>query len=232
MPRQRPPDRFDRILDAAMRVFARTGLERTKMSEIAAEAGVSHGTLYNYVESKEALFRLLLDRGLGGKPPKASDLPVRGPGAAALAQRMEQAISTTFALPKLDEAMHRKKVSDAAAELGAIVDELFERTVATREAADALERSARDVPELALAFYVGARQGLLDRLEHLICARVRSGQYRKTNPPILARMIIENVTTFGRHIYGDPGPVNFDLEAARTIVRDTIVAGVVAHRSA
>ncbi len=58
MARSRPPDRLDQILQAATRVFARTGLENSRMSLVASEAGVSQGTLYNYVESKEALFRL------------------------------------------------------------------------------------------------------------------------------------------------------------------------------
>ena len=40
MPRRRPPDRLDQILEAATRVFGRTGLENSKMSDVATEAGV------------------------------------------------------------------------------------------------------------------------------------------------------------------------------------------------
>jgi AcrR family transcriptional regulator len=229
MSRRRPPDRLDRILDAALRVFGQKGLERAKMSDVAAEAQVSQGTLYNYVESKEALFRLLLDRGLGGNLPAQTELPVAGPAPDVLAERMEEAIATSFQLPKLDEALRRRRVTDARAELSQIIDELFERTVETREAADALERSALDVPELAAVFYGRVRRGLFDRFAVLIKKRSASGHYRRVEPQAIARMIIESVTMFGRHIYKDVEPVAFDLVGARRAVRDALVAGVIAR---
>jgi AcrR family transcriptional regulator len=230
MARRRPPDRLDQILQAATRVFARTGLENSRMSDVASEAGVSQGTLYNYVESKEALFRLLLDRGLGTPPPTSTALPLRSPSATSLARRMDEAIAANFALPCLDKALARRRVIDAAAELTAVIDELYERTLATREAADVLERSARDVPELAAVFYGKVRRRLLERLQHLVARRVAAGLYHERDPSIVARLIAETVTTFARHIYGDVEPPAFDLAAARAVVVDTLVAGIVKRR--
>ncbi len=37
------------IVDAALDVFSSVGFSRTQMSDVAAAAGVSVGTLYNYV---------------------------------------------------------------------------------------------------------------------------------------------------------------------------------------
>jgi AcrR family transcriptional regulator len=230
MARSRPPERLDQILQAATRVFARTGLENSKMSDVASEAGVSQGTLYNYVESKEALFRLLLDRGLGTPPPASTALPLRSPSATSLARRMDEAIAANFALPCLDKALARRRVIDAAAELTEVIDELYERTLATREAADVLERSARDVPELAAVFYGKVRRRLFERLQHLVARRVASGLYHERDPSIVARLIAETVTTFARHIYGDVEPPAFDLAAARAVVVDTLVAGIVKRR--
>jgi AcrR family transcriptional regulator len=227
MPRSRPPDRLDQILQAATRVFARTGLEGSKMSDVAAEAGVSQGTLYNYVESKEALFRLLLDRGLGTPPPASTTLPLRSPSAASLARRMDEAIAANFALPRLDKALARRRVTDAAAELTELIDELYDRTLATRDAADVLERSARDVPELAAVFYGKVRRGLFERLERLIAHRVASGHYHDRDPSVVARIIVETVTTFARHIYRDVELPAFDLAAARAVVAETLVTGIV-----
>ena len=49
------------ILDAAVRVFARSGLPRCRVGDITEEAGVAHGLLYHYFKSKdevlEAVFR-------------------------------------------------------------------------------------------------------------------------------------------------------------------------------
>lgn len=50
------------ILDAVARLLVRVGFGALKMSEIAAEAGVSVGTLYHYFDSKEAVIAALVTR--------------------------------------------------------------------------------------------------------------------------------------------------------------------------
>src|SRR5690554_8173982 len=44
------------ILEAALKVFARRGLAGTKVGDIAATAGLSHGLLYHYFRSKDEIF--------------------------------------------------------------------------------------------------------------------------------------------------------------------------------
>jgi AcrR family transcriptional regulator len=43
------------LLAAALRVFARQGFHAASVSDVAAEAGVSQGTVYHYFDSKESL---------------------------------------------------------------------------------------------------------------------------------------------------------------------------------
>jgi len=50
-------ERRSQILDAALDAFAQKGFHDTKVSEIAARAGVSQGTVYWYFKSKEELFQ-------------------------------------------------------------------------------------------------------------------------------------------------------------------------------
>ncbi|GAB3754062.1 TetR/AcrR family transcriptional regulator [Microlunatus parietis] len=45
----------DRIVRAAATLFARQGIHRTSMQQIAAEAGMSVGSLYQYLPNKEAI---------------------------------------------------------------------------------------------------------------------------------------------------------------------------------
>ena len=45
------------IIEAALRVFAKTGFARTKMAHIAEAAGIGKGTIYEYFKSKEDLVR-------------------------------------------------------------------------------------------------------------------------------------------------------------------------------
>lgn len=44
------------LIEAAARVFARDGFAGTKMAQVAREADVGKGTLYEYFESKDELF--------------------------------------------------------------------------------------------------------------------------------------------------------------------------------
>jgi AcrR family transcriptional regulator len=48
------------ILAAAERVFSERGFVGVRMSDVAAEAGLATGTLYNYFENKEAVLRSLI----------------------------------------------------------------------------------------------------------------------------------------------------------------------------
>lgn len=55
MPRRKEEEKRKKILDAAVRVFAREGFYNAKVEEVAREAGVAHGTVYLYFGSKEDL---------------------------------------------------------------------------------------------------------------------------------------------------------------------------------
>jgi TetR/AcrR family fatty acid metabolism transcriptional regulator len=54
-------DKRSIIVDAALKTFVKRGYPETKVAEIASEAGVAEGTLYNYFQSKEDLLLALFD---------------------------------------------------------------------------------------------------------------------------------------------------------------------------
>jgi AcrR family transcriptional regulator len=71
-------ERKEQIIAAAVKVFARRGIIGTKMSMIAAEAGISHGLLYHYFESKDELFTTLVQWAMaeaGAAMKSVYDLP-------------------------------------------------------------------------------------------------------------------------------------------------------------
>lgn len=59
-PKPPPEDRKQQIRDAALRCFARNGVARTRLSDIAKEAGLSKGGVYFHYHRKEDLFEELL----------------------------------------------------------------------------------------------------------------------------------------------------------------------------
>ncbi len=50
------PDKKTDIIDAAIEIVAKDGLQRTTTSAIADKAGIGEGTLYRYFENKDELF--------------------------------------------------------------------------------------------------------------------------------------------------------------------------------
>src|SRR6267142_148100 len=69
------------------------------------------------------------------------------------------------------EGYRLARMSDVAAEFEKILRELFELESRTREAADMLERSARELPELADLLNAGIRAPVLAALTEYLAAR-------------------------------------------------------------
>jgi TetR/AcrR family fatty acid metabolism transcriptional regulator len=61
MARPRTDDKRERILKAAVGVFARKGYFGSRVSEIAKKAGVADGTIYLYFRNKEDILVSLFD---------------------------------------------------------------------------------------------------------------------------------------------------------------------------
>jgi TetR/AcrR family fatty acid metabolism transcriptional regulator len=61
MARPNPNDKRRQILDGALKVFAAKGFYNTKVSEVARQARVADGTIYNYFKSKDDLLISLFE---------------------------------------------------------------------------------------------------------------------------------------------------------------------------
>jgi TetR/AcrR family fatty acid metabolism transcriptional regulator len=61
MARRRTDDKRQRILQAAVKVFAKKGYFGAKVSEIAGKAGIADGTIYLYFDNKEDILVSLFD---------------------------------------------------------------------------------------------------------------------------------------------------------------------------
>jgi AcrR family transcriptional regulator len=60
-----PEAKRKHLLDAAVRVFARTGYHGSRVGDIAEEAGVAHGLLYHYFPSKEEVLQTIFRENWG-----------------------------------------------------------------------------------------------------------------------------------------------------------------------
>lgn len=64
-PRKRRKDaRPSELTEAALALFVEKGFAATRLEDVAQRAGVSKGTLYLYFDSKEALFKAVIQEGV------------------------------------------------------------------------------------------------------------------------------------------------------------------------
>ena len=62
--RRRKDEGPSELIAAALDLFVERGFAATRLDDVAARAGVSKGTLYLYFESKEALFKAVIQEGI------------------------------------------------------------------------------------------------------------------------------------------------------------------------
>ena len=100
------------ILNGAAVVFARDGYEGASMSRIAAEAGVSKGTLYNYFTCKAELFADYVQRDCSRRVALVfDDLDYEAPAELTLAEVGRRMITMLVSEHAL--VMHRMVVAEA-----------------------------------------------------------------------------------------------------------------------
>ncbi len=58
---QMKEERIKQIRDVSLKLFALKGFDNVKMNDIAKTVGCSHGLLYHYYESKDAIFHDLIE---------------------------------------------------------------------------------------------------------------------------------------------------------------------------
>jgi AcrR family transcriptional regulator len=221
MVRSSAEERLERVVSAATSVFAAKGYRRTQMADVAAEVGVSAGNLYNYVESKDALFHACL---VAASPAKTNGpplkLPLRQPPPAATRKVIGAGLTAILEGSALSRALERGPTEDIVAELAEVIGDYYDRTASSRRFQALVERSAADLPELFDAFFVKMRRPALDQLASYIEQRIASGHLRPVpSVEITARLINEAQSWFARNRHGDPDTKDVD----DALVRDTVI---------
>ena len=227
MARKAPTDRFEQLIDTATRVFIDGGYKRTQMADIADAMGVAKGTVYLYVESKEALFDLavrLADMPRPLKPPQ--NLPVPTPPADATASYVASELAKSPVLPLMESLLQKKKRGDTRIELEMFVRELYDNLSRHRHGLKLVDQSAKDLPELAAVWFDTARAGLIEQLTKYIEDRIQAGLLRRV-PDVraAARVIIETTVFWAVHRHWDVHPQPIDESTAKeTVVHFTVGA--------
>lgn len=224
MARKIPEQRFDELVFAAVEVFIARGYRQTQMSDIASAVGVAKGTLYGYVESKDALF-ILCAAHADRRVPLAlpAQLPVAAPPAGSLAALVKQRLNDESIPPALSTALSSESSDNPRAELEAVVGEFYDALERNCRAIKLMDRCA-DHPELREIWQAQGREGPRLALERYLASRIEAGQLRPVvDTALAARLVIEVATTWAVHIKWDRSPQAFAPDVARTNAIDCLV---------
>jgi AcrR family transcriptional regulator len=229
MARPRPPGRLDALARAALELFSQRGYRRTQMADVARRVGVSPGSLYAYVASKEALFELAVLRAFG-EAPRAKRLPLRTPFKNRLARHVQARLGRDLRRARVADLASRPAPTDVAAEVRAVVGELYDGLVANAAVLRLLDRTAPDRPELGELYYGRLRVELLDRVRGWIARRVAEGALPPVpDETIAARLLLETAAWFAWHRHGDPAPQAMDDALARETVVELLARGLLSR---
>jgi len=222
--RSLPVDRIPRLVACATQVFIAQGYAQARMDDVAELLGVAKGTLYLYVESKDALFDLVIraaDRG-----DVAPALPVKTPRAGATLGYLGKRLAEDEGLRGLTSALARN------AELGVVVGKLFDLLVQNRTVIKLLDRTARDIPELGRAWSGGTRRELVMTLARYLQRGMRDGTLRRVpDAGIAARFVVETCAFWAIHRFWDGSPIEVPEDQVRPTVTQ-LVCGALSKEAA
>jgi AcrR family transcriptional regulator len=225
VPRKDPSDRLAELAEAATLVFGRQGYRRTRTSEVAAAAGMSSGSVFTYVESKEALFHLVFLHGFGASDD-ITNLPVPTPAPGETVALISQHLRKVRT-PCLTAALDTRHPNDPQMELEAVIEERYDMLDALWPLLAVMERSAIDFPDLEDFYFRRLRVRYHDRLADYLDQRAADGHLRGTSDAALtARIIDESVTWFAWKRHEGRDARKYDDELARRSVIDFVCCAI------
>ena len=208
--------RLAEIVSGATAVFAERGYRRTQMADVAGAVGISPGNLYNYVDGKDALFRLVLEHAL----TDPEDRPSPSSPAGATLDRTADWLRARFDFREFP------LLESASPDVAGVIGELYDVLVLTTDAIDVIEASVADVPELARVLD-DTRAEVVRRLVAWLEAGARAGTLREpTDTAATARFVLESVNWFARKRRRDPVAAALDDEVARGTVVQVLSNGL------
>lgn len=224
-------ERFPEVIAAAVRVFTADGYRAAHMSDVAREAGLSEAALYRYVDGKEGLFVLAIRHALLLTDMPVGDFPLKAPSLEEIIGEARQYVAAEVPFGALAEALQAEDTDDPAAELEQVCRELFSLEAQTKEAADMIERSARELPELADLLNDGLRSPVITALTDYLEGRIKTGRLRETpDTAATARLILETLTWFARHRHTDPYGAAIGDQLAEDTAVDALLHALVPPR--
>jgi len=198
--RGHPFDRLRAITEAGRQLLGSVGYQRTRMADVATAAGLSAGSVYTYVSSKEALLHAVLS-GFFASPTEAlPELPISAPPLAVTLEEVRSGLTRVGATPVLRAALRAEAPDDVGAELEEILEEMYTLVSRLWPVLAVLEKCAEDIPAIQEFYFGGQRRTHLSRFARYV--QRRSGEGRLDafgDPELSAQVAVEALTWHAWH---------------------------------
>ncbi len=191
-------DRIEQIATAALACFSTAGYRLTQVVHVTERLGVSAGSIYRYVESKEALFHIAALQAVG-RPPDDFELPIKVSGLEQTVAVLRDVVAEDRAWPILEAAVSAPSPVDLKGEARAIAAELYAAVTARAPLILLLDRCSHELPELAEIFDVQIRNRYLDDLVTWVLRRRLLDPGGREEAAAVARGVMEAVTWLARN---------------------------------
>jgi len=197
--RRRKADRPGEIVDAALHVFAEKGFAAARLDDIARRAGVSKGALYLYFETKQDLFRAVVDQAIAPNLQVVWKLIAAHPGPFPDLLRL------------------------VAERVGLLVSTLPVGGLAKMVIAE-----AGNFPELARVWHDDLVAHALGALTQAIAAAQARGEVREGDPRAYALEVIGPILlgVIWREVFVPAGAQAFDIPALARQHAETMIRGL------
>jgi AcrR family transcriptional regulator len=218
-------DRLAALAESATRVFGRLGYRGTRMADVASEAGMSSGSVFTYVESKEALFHLVFAYGFGLLGEGALHLPLPTPEPGESIKVIEESLRAVPS-PALREALRREQPIDITTELRGIIEERYSIQECLWPVLAVIERCAVELPEIEEFYFGRTRVAYFARFASYLERRTASGYlHAMPDAAVTARLVSECISWFAWHRREGRDAALYDDSVARaTVVEFTCAA--------
>lgn len=193
---------------------------------MAAKAGMSTGSLFTYVESKEALFHLVFLHGFDMSSAIPA-LPMPTPGAGETLALIERGLQQ-IPMPRIQAAIAEDRPDDVAGELRGIIEERYTLIERYSPLIAVIERCSVEMPELEAEWFGRYRAGTFADLGRYLERRMADGLLRSMpDSTVAARVVTESLSWFAWHRRQGRDSTLYDDEAVRRTVVEFLCAALV-----
>jgi TetR/AcrR family fatty acid metabolism transcriptional regulator len=183
-------ERRAQIVEAALRIFARSGYHAASIDDIVREAAMARGTFYLYFPSKRELFAALVDDLVGDLERGIRRIDVR-PGAPPPIEQLERNVLWLLSLPQARPEMLQILLWEAVG-----LDEGLDRKLETfHQRMFALTQGSLDL---------GIEMGLVRRCDTRVAARLVVGSIKELLLSLLVRADLQpaDLQSLARELLG------------------------------